>query len=254
MASIIMCILFIVAILIALITCIYKREFGASISCFLILIIFGGLLVISINGYKYGSYSDLVTKYGMVHSGSEASGTYVKDNLVFNHRSFKEEYEDVYSITDYGDMNLNLHSKILDYFVNFKEGAIQLLVNHLKEYSEHYETNSEVTITLNHTRIEIIYHYRNNELNYKITVVKQYRWITDDDDNTIKETNSKYNYRFVEPELRIKHYNDDYQEFDKELVDLIFNKDISDSKVEKNSINGINKLSYSFKGYCTGNY
>lgn len=248
MASIIMCILFIVAILIALITCIYKREFGASISCFLILIIFGGLLVISINGYKYGSYSDLVTKYGMVHSGSEASGTYVKDNLVFNHRSFKEEYEDVYSITDYGDMNLNLHSKILDYFVNFKEGAIQLLVNHLKEYSEHYETNSEVTITLNHTRIEIIYHYRNNELNYKITVVKQYRWITDDDDNTIKETNTDYKTKYVDPEFRIEHYNDDYMETDKVLIDLIFDKDINEFKKYDYYNNNIHKVTY-----CIGN-
>lgn len=233
MGSIIMSAIFIVVAIIALITCIVKKELAASLMCIPLIALFVGLLIISINGYKYGSYSDLVTKYGMTHSGSEINGTYVKDNLIFHHKSYKEDYEDEHQIEDSGEMNLNLHAKIIDNFMTFKEGSIPLIVNYLKDYADHYETNSEITIMNNHTRIKITYYYRNNSIDYRITVVKEYRYIKDENDNTIKETNTSYKTRYVEPYLKIKHYNEDYQEFDKELIDLLFDKKINDFVINK---------------------
>lgn len=233
MESIIMSALFIVVAIIALITCIVRKELAASLMCIPLIALFVGLLIISINEYKYGSYSDLVTKYGMTHSGSEINGTYVKDNLIFHHKSYKEDYEDEHQIEDSGEMNLNLHAKIIDNFMTFKEGSIPLIVNYLKDYADHYETNSEITIMNNHTKIKITYYYRNNSIDYRITVVKEYRYIKDKNDNTIKETNTSYKTKYVEPYLKIKHYNEDYQEFDKELIDLLFDKKINDFVINK---------------------
>ena len=71
MGSIIMCIIFVLIILIVLIMCIKKRESVVSIIvCAIMLIGFVIFLFVSINEYKYGSYEELVTKYGMIHSGT----------------------------------------------------------------------------------------------------------------------------------------------------------------------------------------
>ena len=233
MGSIIMSAIFIVVAIIALITCIVKKELAASLACIPIIALFVGLLIISINGYKYGMYSDLVTKYGMTHSGTEINGSYVKGNLFFHHKSYKENYEDNHRIEDSGDFNLNLHAKILDNFISFKEGSVPIIVNYLKDYADHYEKDSEITIWNDHTKIEITYYYRSNFIKYNITVVKEYRYITDDEDNTVKETNKDYNTKYVSPYLKIEHYNEDYQEFDKELIDLLFNQNIENFNVNK---------------------
>lgn len=246
------CIFFILILLVALIMGIVKKEKkGSIITCIIMIIGFGILLIFFIKDYKYGNYADLVNKYGMVHSGDKDNGTYTKDNLVFHYNTLDESFEEIYSITDFMNMNINLQARIISYLFDFKEGTIQLIYNYLKDYSEHLERNSEIVIFYNHSKLSIYYYYQDKKISYNVTRQKQYRY---ENDKEKTEKNSNYSSRCIDPELRINHYNDDYQETDNELINLLFNKNISDANVKLNDSYGIHELSYCFSSYCYGNY
>ncbi len=234
-----------------------KREWAMGILGLVMTVLFAFLVCDSIQDYRFGPYKDLITVDEMEHKGTKLNGTYYKDRLTFSHKTYESDFEDEFKIEDYGEMNLNIHEHILNKLFEFKEGTVQLIYQHLKDYSNHFEAIAEMTLYHNHMKLYIKY-YPTGHIEYEITRVKEYRMIEvrDEDDNTQKEKemNSEYNTKYVNTEFKIDHYNEDYIDFDRELVSLMIDKDSLDAHLNRGNTNGIYHLDYCFgSNYCTGN-
>ena len=96
MGPIIVTSFFLILCLFAGIYSIYKHEeLWAIILCFVFAIGMSVGLYFSIQDYKYGDHKELVTVYGMKHTGIDTNGTYTKDNLVFTNKHIYEcEFND----------------------------------------------------------------------------------------------------------------------------------------------------------------
>ena len=81
---------------------------------------------------------------------------------------------------------------------------------------------------------------------------KQYKYESDYDNKEKRITNKDYEKKYVINELRIEHYNDDYQEFDNKLIKLLFG-DNSKPIISDNYIYGYHRLSYCFSKNCIYN-
>lgn len=210
-------------------------------------------LFFAIKDYKYGEYKELVTVYGMEHKGIDTNGTYTKNNLTFTNKEFNSSFTDIFEVSDSGDIDLNLHSYIINLLFDFKEGTFQHIYSHLKDYADHFEKSSEITIYNNHLKLTIEYYSISKSIEYTIIREKAYKEDEDSDGNTIKVDNYYYDKNYVVPELKIEHYNNDYYDFDKELCLLLFDKDIEKAKKTESNINGVYHISYCFGTSCLNN-
>ena len=253
MGPIIVTSFFLILCLFAGIYSIYKHEeLWAIILCFVFAIGMSVGLYFSIQDYKYGDHKELVTVYGMKHTGIDTNGTYTKDNLVFTNLELNTKYTNEYKITDMQDMDINLHEHIINYIFNVKEGTIQLIYEYLKDFADHFESLSEITIYNNHLKLYIKYYSESRSIEYQITEEKEYK-IVETDDGDERKDNPYYEKRYVIPEVKINHYNDDYKEFDSKLIKLLFDEDINKAIVKDNYTGGIHHLSYCFSKNCIYN-
>ena len=134
-----------------------KKDKSGSIVSIVIIIATSLFLVISIRDYKYGSYKDLITKYGMSHTGYSGSDIYTKNNLTFTTSESNYKFENSYTIEDSEPHDLNLQSYIINKFISMDEGSIQMIYEHLKNNADTHESSSEVFIYGNHYKIHIKY-------------------------------------------------------------------------------------------------
>ena len=211
-------------------------------------ILFAFLIYRVIYEDKYGPYKELVTKYEMEHDGSKQKGNYKKNNLIFTHKVSDESFYDTYTIEDYNPCNLNLESYILDIFFDFKEGSVQRIFSYLKEQSEKKGYNARITIRNSHFEVVIEYLINAKGIEYDITESKEYRfekYKEDDEEKTRKIYNSNYKEKYTTPELEIERITLDnkIEDFDRELIDLLFDRDISDFKMTNN----YNMVSYTLR-------
>ena len=109
---------------------------------------------------------------------------------------------------------IKCEEQVLDQFIDYKEGVIEMLYDNLKDSAYNLEKESTIIISTNDVYITITYYPKTEEIRYRIS--------------------EKTSNRTYHNSLEIMHFDDEYQEFDKNLIRLLFNKDIEDFDLNKN--------------------
>ena len=107
-------------------------------------------------------------------------------------------------------LNIKCEENVLSKIYNYQEGTIEMLYDNLKTTAAYYEGISKTKIALDNIIITITFNSKTSEINYDFN-----------------KTDTYQNY------LEIMHIDDNYYEFDKILLNLLFNKDINDFYVTK---------------------
>ena len=188
-------------------------------------------LVFTFLASKNGSgklYNVAINDIGMELVKNEVNeGLYKKGNMEVSYNEKGYTYK--YTIVDKDDIDLKAHLKLLNCFFNFDEGVTETLYYYFDDYYNNKGITPKILIIDNHTKLEIEYNHNTKTILYNI---EQEQYVNkeeyDDNDKLIrKEYNKNYDLLYLVPELHISHYNiDDSLNFDKKLLNDLFNKSI----------------------------
>lgn len=175
-------------------------------------IVFGvGFLIIAIYYNNYGSsriyyaLKDYWVKYVDYQK-------YQKGSFEFSYDFFGNNGTK-YILIDSDDYNFELHKTAINLAIDINEESLQMIYEYLKTYAEETQQNSSVVIVKLNSKIELTYDYNNSMFKHSMY--------------TVYRGNEDYNYLYSHQELEIRHKAED-KEFDSKLLNLLFEKELSD--------------------------
>ena len=208
----------IIGIIVITFLLIFKYDVVGIIPPLIVLLIFCvsflifGLIFINTGSFRINT---VLKEFGVKYVGD---GVYKKNEFKFTYGSIYEPYATEYTLHDIDDYDINLHYAAINLGIDIEKEALQEIYKYLINYAKETENNSSLSVTKLNKKIVFSYDYKNKEFNHTIISIKK----TKDD-----EKNDDYDSLYVYSTLSLDHKIDD-DEFDNNLLMLLFNQDMKD--------------------------
>ena len=195
-------------------------KFTLGMFIFFILLIIGAIIFQVFYTMK-GPFPKLVNEYGMEYHEDFLGGDqhYSKEDLTINIDTGKTE--DKYEILDGDDPDLDIHTYVLNNFIQIDKNTLSLITQYLHDISREQESVKHFIIEGNHCRVEISFNYPGKSMIYKITKENPY-YTEGSGDDEVTVTNPDYAILYVRDKIEIPYYDEKYNDTYKEIITKMY--------------------------------